>query len=56
MAQALDKPDLAALWKAHCMHEFERKDADATMATMVRFFRLPCASCEREMRVISMGL
>ena len=27
--------DLAALWEAHCRHEFETRDADATMATMV---------------------
>ncbi len=27
--------DLAALWEAHCRHEFETCDADATMATMV---------------------
>jgi carboxymethylenebutenolidase len=29
------KPDLAALWAAHCAQEFADKDADATMATMV---------------------
>src|SRR5258707_10197733 len=28
-------PDLAALWEAHCRHEFETRDVDATMATMV---------------------
>jgi carboxymethylenebutenolidase len=27
--------DLSALWEAHCRCEFEAKDADATMATMV---------------------
>ena len=27
--------DLAALWEAHCRHEFETRDVDATMATMV---------------------
>jgi carboxymethylenebutenolidase len=27
--------DLAALWEAHCRYEFEIRDADATMATMV---------------------
>jgi carboxymethylenebutenolidase len=27
--------DLAALWEAHCRHEFENRDVDATMATMV---------------------
>lgn len=27
--------DLAALWDAHCRHEFETRDVDATMATMV---------------------
>jgi len=27
--------DLAALWDAHCGHEFETRDVDATMATMV---------------------
>ena len=26
--------DLAALWEAHCRHEFETRDVDATMATM----------------------
>ncbi len=28
-------PDLAALWEAHCRSEFETRDVDATMATMV---------------------
>ncbi len=28
-------PDLAALWEEHCRHEFETRDVDATMATMV---------------------
>lgn len=27
--------DLSALWEAHCRHEFETRDVDATMATMV---------------------
>ncbi|HEY1447853.1 MAG TPA: nuclear transport factor 2 family protein, partial [Caulobacteraceae bacterium] len=27
--------DLAALWDAHCRHEFETRDVEATMATMV---------------------
>ncbi|MGH7104404.1 MAG: ester cyclase [Acetobacteraceae bacterium] len=27
--------DLAALWEAHCGYEFETRDADATMSTMV---------------------
>jgi len=27
--------DLAALWDAHCRFEFETRDVDATMATMV---------------------
>jgi carboxymethylenebutenolidase len=27
--------DLAALWDAHCKYEFETRDVDATMATMV---------------------
>jgi carboxymethylenebutenolidase len=27
--------DLAALWEAHCRTEFETRDVDATMATMV---------------------
>ena len=27
--------DLVALWEAHCRHEFEIRDVDATMATMV---------------------
>ena len=28
-------PDLVALWEAHCRCEFETRDVDATMATMV---------------------
>src|SRR6476619_7828488 len=28
-------PDLVALWEAHGRHEFETRDVDATMATMV---------------------
>ena len=28
-------PDLEALWDEHCRHEFETRDVDATMATMV---------------------
>jgi carboxymethylenebutenolidase len=27
--------DLASLWETHCRYEFETRDADATMATMV---------------------
>src|SRR3546814_12298920 len=27
--------DLAALWDMHALHEFETRDVDATMATMV---------------------
>jgi len=27
--------DLAALWEEHCRHEFETRNVDATMATMV---------------------
>jgi carboxymethylenebutenolidase len=27
--------DLAALWDAHCRHEFETRDLDATLSTMV---------------------
>ena len=27
--------DLVVLWEAHCRHEFETRDVDATMATMV---------------------
>jgi carboxymethylenebutenolidase len=27
--------DLVALWEAHCRYEFESRDVDATMATMV---------------------
>ncbi len=32
----MTKPDLVALWEEHCRHEFETRDVDATMATMVR--------------------
>ncbi len=28
-------PDLVAIWEAHCRYEFEIRDLDATMATMV---------------------
>ena len=31
----MSAPDLATLWEAHCRHEFETRDVDATMATMV---------------------
>jgi len=31
----MDKPDLAALWEAHCRYEFETRDVGATMASMV---------------------
>ena len=27
--------DLVALWEAHCRYEFETRDVEATMATMV---------------------
>jgi carboxymethylenebutenolidase len=27
--------DLVALWEAHCRYEFETRDVDATMATLV---------------------
>jgi carboxymethylenebutenolidase len=27
--------DLVSLWEAHCRYEFETRDVDATMATMV---------------------
>jgi carboxymethylenebutenolidase len=35
MPPDLATPGLAALWEAHCRHEFETRDVDATMATMV---------------------
>src|ERR1043165_2864350 len=31
----MPKHDLAQLWEAHCRHEFETRDVDAPMATMV---------------------
>jgi carboxymethylenebutenolidase len=31
----MGNPDLVALWEAHCRYEFETRDVDATMATMV---------------------
>jgi len=31
----MPSPDLVALWEEHCRCEFEVRDADATMATMV---------------------
>jgi carboxymethylenebutenolidase len=31
----MGKHDLVALWEAHCRYEFETRDVDATMATMV---------------------
>ena len=31
----MPKYDLAALWEDHCRYEFETRDVDATMATMV---------------------
>lgn len=31
----MSQPDLVALWEAHCRCEFETRDANATMATMV---------------------
>ena len=33
--ESLVKPDLEALWEAHCEAEFERRDVPATMRTMV---------------------
>ncbi len=31
----MGNPDLVALWEAHCRYEFETRDVDATIATMV---------------------
>ena len=31
----MGKPDLVTLWEAHCRYEFETRDIDAAMATMV---------------------
>ncbi len=31
----MSEPNLEALWEEHCRHEFETRDVDATMATMV---------------------
>jgi carboxymethylenebutenolidase len=31
----MSQTDLVALWEAHCRYEFETRDVDATMATMV---------------------
>jgi carboxymethylenebutenolidase len=31
----MPSPDLAALWEEHCRGEFDTRDVDATMATMV---------------------
>jgi carboxymethylenebutenolidase len=31
----MTKPDLVALWEAHCRYEFQTRDVDATMGTMV---------------------
>lgn len=31
----MSQPDLVALWEEHCRHEFETRDVNATMATMV---------------------
>jgi len=31
----MSEHDLVALWEAHCRYEFETRDVDATMATMV---------------------
>ena len=33
--RTVPNPDLVSLWEAHCRHEFETRDVDATMATMV---------------------
>jgi carboxymethylenebutenolidase len=35
MTEERQSPDLNALWEAHCRHEFEERDVDATMKTMV---------------------
>ena len=35
MGVLMSKPDLVSLWEAHCRYEFETRDVDATMATMV---------------------
>ena len=35
MGVSMSKPDLVSLWEAHCRYEFETRDVDATMATMV---------------------
>ena len=35
MSAAMPEHDLEALWEEHCRHEFETRDVDATMATMV---------------------
>jgi carboxymethylenebutenolidase len=32
----LSDHDLEALWDAHCRHEFETRDLDATMASNTR--------------------
>jgi carboxymethylenebutenolidase len=32
----MESPDLIALWETHCRYEFETRDVDATMATMVQ--------------------
>jgi hypothetical protein len=31
----MNKPNLVALWEEHCQDEFEKRDVNATMATMV---------------------
>ena len=33
--------DLVTPWEAHCRYEFETRDMDATMATMVRTVSIP---------------
>jgi carboxymethylenebutenolidase len=35
MERRMTKPNLEQLWEAHCRCEFETRDANATMATMV---------------------
>lgn len=35
MDSGTTQPDLETLWDEHCRHEFDTRDVDATMATMV---------------------
>ena len=34
-ASLMNTPNLVALWEEHCRDEFEKRDINATMATMV---------------------